>query len=43
MYSKAAEDEDDKRVDRMKKVSKGIIIFVSLRRVCNLHRSFFVK
>jgi hypothetical protein len=30
MYSKAAEDEDDKRVDRMKKVSKGIIIFVSL-------------
>ena len=34
MYSKAAEDEDDEWIDRMKKASKGIIIFVSLRRVC---------
>ena len=33
MFSKAAKDEDDEMVYRFKTVSKGIIIFVSLRRV----------
>jgi hypothetical protein len=39
MYSKAAEDEDNKMAERWQKDAEGILIFVSLRRVC---RSFFV-
>jgi hypothetical protein len=34
MYSKAAEDEDNKMADRWQKDAEGILIFVSLRRVC---------
>src|SRR6267154_3369649 len=34
MYSKAAEDEDNKMVERWQKDAEGLIIFVSLCRVC---------
>jgi hypothetical protein len=33
MYSKAAEDGDDKMVDHWLKYAEGVLIFVSLRRV----------
>jgi hypothetical protein len=41
MYSKAAEDEDDKMTDRWQKDAEGIIFFVSLHRVF-IELSFFV-
>ena len=33
MYSKAAEDEDNKMAERWQKDAEGILIFVSLRHV----------
>jgi hypothetical protein len=38
MYSKAAEDEDNKMADRWQKDADGILIFVSLR--VGIHLSF---
>jgi hypothetical protein len=40
MYSKAAEDEDNKMAERWQKDAEGILIFVSLRRVCDLAEIF---
>jgi hypothetical protein len=33
MYSKAAEEEDNKMAERWQKDAEGVLIFVSLRRV----------